>query len=372
MKIKAYKVSAIVDYVKELLEDDMLLCSILIRGEISNFRRTAAGHMYFSINDENASLRCCMFKNEAAALEFMPRNGDMVRIYGRVSVYKKAGDLQFIAELMEVVGDGEIARDLAALRQNLHERGIFDNARPIPNFPDKIAVVTSPTGAAVFDIIKTIQRRNPMVSVVVIPTVVQGELSPASIAQSIELANTHSGADVVIVGRGGGSAEDLRAFNTELVACAVHGSQLPVISAVGHEIDYTLCDFAADLRAVTPTAAAELATQTTMSSLHYRFSHDAEMLTNALLERLEGAKRRLSGNAARLTPSLHRRIARANADLTTKVNILNKVSPQAVLERGFVLALDNNGNTITDGGSLAVGQKIRLQFADAERDAKIE
>lgn len=394
MNVKAYKVSTVVEYLKELLEEDMFLCSVLIMGEISNFRSHSSGHMYFSLVDEAAALRCCVFRSDSENIKFVPKNGDLVRAYGRISVYKKMGDVQFVAEMMEVVGDGKISQNLAALREKFQAEGIFNNNRKIPQFPSKIAVVTSPTGAAVFDIIETVKRRNPLVELIVVPTTVQGEQSPQNIADSIKIANMQSCGDLLIVGRGGGSAEDLFAFNTEIVARAVHGSDLPVISAVGHEIDYTLCDFAADMRAVTPTAAAELATPVTLEEMWGRLGFCVNKMADSMESRLVAAWNRLEARSGRLSPQheiakinlqwgiLERRVLALNhatalkvgglkASVSAKISVLDKISPQAVLNRGFMLARDENGKLIQNGQNLAVGQKIRLLFADLEREAEI-
>jgi len=391
---KAYSVSKIVEYLKELLEDDMFLCGLLVEGEISNFRAHSSGHLYFSLLDASAALRCCMFKPDADGLDFAPRSGDFVRMYGRVAVYKKAGDVQFVAESMEIsdASGGKIYQDLEALKHRLDAEGVFANARQIPKYPARIAVVTSREGAAVFDIIDTIRRRNPLVEPVVVPVAVQGEQSPADIARGIEIANEAGDADVLIVGRGGGSAEDLWAFNAEVVARAVHASKIPVISAVGHETDFSLCDFAADLRAATPTAAAELAT-TPLADMLADLRRRTDAAEAAMRERLRICRSRLAVRRHRLSPQrevariaaqkseLTRRAMRldhamatnlrdAKSTLLAKINILDKISPQTVLNRGFVLATDN-GKTIHTGQDLKPGQTIRLQFSDTARDAKI-
>jgi len=353
--MQAYKVSKIVEYMKELLEDDMFLCSIVIEGEISNFRRHTSGHLYFSLKDEAAALRCVFFKGDALNLTFMPKDGDYVQIYGRIAVYKKAGDVQFVGELMETVGRGKIYNDLEVLKTTLYEEGIFDNSRPMPKYPDRIAIVTSPTGAAIRDIIDTIRRRNSLMEIVLVPTLVQGDDAPMDIACSIEIANVESGADILIVGRGGGSAEDLWAFNTEIVARAVFGSSIPVISAVGHEIDVTICDFAADLRVATPTAAAEMATPL-LADMRGQLSY--------CLEEMRGA----------VNDVVNREITKIRMQrsiLAGKLDVLEKISPAAVLKRGFVLATDSHGKVIQLGEGLQAGQKIALQFADTKREAEI-
>ena len=371
MKIRAYRVSKIVEYMKELLEEDIFLCSIVIEGEISNFRRHSSGHLYFSLKDEAAALRCVFFKGDAANLQFAPKDGDFVQIYGRVAVYQKMGDVQFVGEFMEAVGRGQIRDNLEALKARLNEEGIFDNDRPIPQYPDKIAIVTSPTGAAIFDMINTARRRNPLVQLILVPALVQGDDAPADISHAIEVAVAKSGADVLIVGRGGGSAEDLWAFNTEVVARAVHGSAIPVISAVGHEIDVTICDFAADLRAATPTAAAELATPR-LDEMQAQLAYCVDELHSSVGSRLSDCRRTLDNRVYRLSPQRQiSKIAAQRELLAAKAKLLEKISPLSVLKRGFVLAKDTDGNIIKSGESLSVGQRVIMQFSDISRETEI-
>jgi len=371
MKIRAYRVSKIVEYMKELLEEDIFLCSIVIEGEISNFRRHSSGHLYFSLKDEAAALRCVFFKGDAANLQFVPKDGDFVQIYGRIAVYQKMGDVQFVGEFMEATGRGAIRDNLEALKASLHEEGIFDNSRSIPRYPAKIAIVTSPTGAAIFDMINTARRRNPLVQLILVPALVQGDDAPADISRAIAIANEKSGADVLIVGRGGGSAEDLWAFNTEIVARAVHSSAIPVISAVGHEIDVTICDFAADLRAATPTAATELAVPR-LDEMQAQLAYCVDELHNTIARRLSDCRMALDNRIYRLSPE--RQISKINAQkslLAAKLQLLEKVSPLSVLKRGFVLAKDVDGRIIKSGEGLSAGQRIVVQFSDTTREAEI-
>ena len=392
--IKAYSVSKIVEYLKELLEEDMFLCSILVAGEISNFRLHSSGHMYFSVADEYAALRCCMFKSDAESVNFTPKNGDFVRIYGRISVYKKAGDVQFVAEMMEAAGDGKIVQNLDALKEKLHKEGLFENSRKIPVFPKKIAIITSPTGAAIHDIINTVRRRNPLAELILVPASVQGDKAPDEIVSGIELANAYSNADVLIVGRGGGSSEDLSAFNAESVVRAVHASKIPVISAVGHEIDISLSDFAADLRASTPTAAAEIVTSVTKHEINAALSSYENAMTSAIKELLRNYQALLHNRLLQLSPKreiakiqlklsilgkckadlkqlMHFKISKKKSELKTFISILEKISPQAVLERGFILALDESEKVVQNGKNLKSGQKIYLQFHDITKEAEI-
>jgi len=371
MKVKAYRVSKIVEYMKELLEEDIFLCSIFIEGEISNFRRHTSGHLYFSLKDETASLRCVFFKNDASNLPFSPKDGDFVQIYGRVAVYQKMGDVQFIGEFMEAVGKGKIHDNLEVLKVKLYEEGIFDNERPLPRYPNKIAIVTSPTGAAIHDMINTMRRRNPLMDIVLVPALVQGDDAPGDIARSIEFACVESGADVLIVGRGGGSIEDLWAFNTEIVARAVHRTTIPVISAVGHEIDVTICDFAADLRAATPTAAAELATPR-LDEMQAQIAYRVDEMDIAFGGLLASHRLTLESRLYRLSPQRQMsKIKMQRSILAAKVDVLKKVSPMAVLARGFALIKDEDGKIVRSGDGLVAGQRVVMQFFDTNREAEI-
>ncbi|MCL2855331.1 MAG: exodeoxyribonuclease VII large subunit [Defluviitaleaceae bacterium] len=370
MKVKAYKVSKIAEYIKDLLEDDMLLCSLWVEGEISGFVRHGSGHLFFTLKDEEAALRCVIFKNEADELPFAPKNGDLVRIYGRVSLYKKSGDMRLIGEFLHLSGEGNIYQSLEKLKEKLLAEGVFANQRPIPRFARKIAIVTSPTGAAVADMLKIIRTRNPMAGVLIIPALVQGDRAPQEIVEAIKLANAQSGADVLIVGRGGGSAEDLWAFNSEIVARAVYSSKIPTISAVGHETDFTLCDFAADLRCATPTQAAEVATPHlgTMAGL---LQDGVDRLGSALVKKIDRLPMRLQMRTNALHGAFLRRLEGAKHNLTAKGDILEKVSPMAVLRRGFVLVESYDEAVIKNGAGLTPGQRITLQFQDIKREAEI-
>ncbi len=244
--------------VRQLLEGKFPL--IVVQGEISNLSSPASGHLYFSLKDEQSQVRCAMFRNRAQMLAFKPKNGDKVQLHARVSLYEGRGDYQLIAETMEEQGRGALIRAFEALKHRLKEEGLFDRSakKPLPPIPDVIGLVTSPTGAAVRDMLTVLNRRFPLAEVIIYPAVVQGVDAPDAIARAIELAHLHDKADLLIVGRGGGSLEDLWAFNDERVARAIFASLIPIVSAVGHETDITISDYVADLRAPTPSAAAEL------------------------------------------------------------------------------------------------------------------
>ncbi len=249
------------NFIKAVLEQTPVLQNVWIKGEISNLKLHSSGHIYLTLKDEGGVLRAVMFRSAAAKLSFRPENGMKVLAGGRVSVKERDGGYQLYIESMELEGEGELYVRFEALKKKLGAEGLFDPARkkPVPQFPKTVGICTSPTGAAVRDIINVLRRRYPIARAVVYPRLVQGEAAAKSVVQAIEYFNENNAADVLIVGRGGGSIEDLWAFNEEITARAVASSRIPVISAVGHETDFTICDFAADLRAPTPSAAAELA-----------------------------------------------------------------------------------------------------------------
>ena len=254
-----FSVSQITDLIKEILETSFR--TITIEGEISNWRPSAAGHIYFTLKDNNAQIKAVIFRGAAMRLNFRPKDGDKVRCTGSLSVYAPQGNYQIIVNTMEIAGAGNILQMLEERKRKLAAEGLFDEKRkkPLPPFPRTIGVVTSPTGAAIRDILNVTKRRNPGMNIIVLPAIVQGEGAAQTICKMIEIANFYQLCDVLIVGRGGGSLEDLLPFSEESVVRAVAASRIPTISAVGHEIDWALCDYSADRRAPTPSAAAEMA-----------------------------------------------------------------------------------------------------------------
>ena len=276
-----YTVSEITRDVRAILE--AAFETAWIEGEISNFRTAASGHAYFVLKDDKAQIKCVLFRGQRVGMKFTPEDGDQVLLLGRVTVYEARGDYQVIVEAMEPKGLGALQKAFEQLKEKLAKEGLFDESRKksLPEIPWKIGIVTSPTGAAIRDMIHVIQRRNPKTSILLYPAKVQGEGSAEEIAQGIEELNKRKDIDVLIVGRGGGSIEDLWAFNEEVVARAIAQSKIPVVSAVGHEIDYTIADFVADLRAPTPSAAAELVVPKLNDIVQ-----DLQYLTNQMIERV--------------------------------------------------------------------------------------
>ncbi len=290
---RIYSVNDITEDIKSILE--AAFDGVWIEGEISNYRVAASNHAYFVLKDDRSQIRSVMFRHQKSRLRFDPEDGDQVLLFGRISVYNARGEYQIIAENMEPRGLGALQKAFEQLKARLSKEGLFEESKKveIPWFPWKVGIITSPTGAAVRDIIEVISRRNSNVSILLNPVKVQGEGSAEEIAEAIEQMNELSDVDVLIVGRGGGSIEDLWAFNEEIVARAIHDSKIPIISAVGHEIDFTIADFVADLRAPTPSAAAELAVPE-LSDVMSQLRANTETLIKSVQEKIEGQRQQLT------------------------------------------------------------------------------
>lgn len=282
-------------YIKMKLESDMLLQEVWVRGEISNFTHHSSGHMYFTIKDKDSRIKCVMFAGQNRHLAFIPKAGSKVLAAGNVSVFERDGQYQFYVSQMQPDGIGSLFLAYEQLKQKLELEGLFaeQSKKPIPKHPKAIGVITSATGAAIRDIVTTLQRRNPSVAILIYPVTVQGTNAAPSIVQAIEAMNRHQEVDVLIVGRGGGSIEELWAFNEENVARSIHASDIPVISAVGHETDFTIADFTADLRAATPTAAAELAVPHHLE-LQQRLIYFKQRLQQSLYSMLQAKQEQLA------------------------------------------------------------------------------
>ena len=382
-----YTVSQINGYLKELLEADPLLQSLLIRGEISNYKRYPSGHHYFSLKDEKGSMRCVLFRGDAARLRFQPANGMSVLAFGRISVFPRDGQYQMYCT--ELIEDGRGALDLAfeRLRRKLEEEGLFDPARKkhLPAWPGRIALVTSPAGAAVRDMIRILGARWPMVGVLVVPVRVQGEGAAEEIAAAIDQVNRREDIDLIITGRGGGSREDLWAFNEEAVARAISRSRIPVISAVGHEPDVTISDYVADVRAATPSNAAELAVPD-QGQVRHRLGQLARRLAAAQRSRLTAGRkdllRMMDSRAMRnpkapiedsrmLVDRAQERLAAALRDILkdgrgelARLSAgLDAMSPLKVLGRGYAIARGSRG-LVTRTDQAEVGQRLDVLLAD--------
>lgn len=383
-------------FLKSLVEGDGRLNDILITGEVSNFTdHYKSGHLYFSLKDEHSVIKAVMFASAAKRLRFRPRDGMKVVIRGRVSVYEAAGQYQLYAEDIQPDGLGALAAAFEQLKERLAAEGLFsqDHKRPLPYFPQRIGVVTSPTGAAVQDILQIISRRWPIAQVVFCPVLVQGEDAPAQLIAALEALNRQSACDVIILGRGGGSMEDLWAFNDEGLARAVVASEIPVVSAVGHETDFTICDFAADLRAPTPSAAAELCTPDgqeilcKLEALHQYFGNRAQDRVDRLrqeidlltrnsplsgpLEYLRGRRAVLDGISASLDRLNQEKLRNCRQTLSLFSGKLDALSPLKILARGYGAIYTANGRAVRDLTALPAGEELTLQAEKGKRQARL-
>ena len=396
MMTEPISVTALNQYVKGLLDRDRLLSQVLVRSEISNYKVYPSGHHYFSLKDAESSIRCVMFRREAASLRFRPENGMKVVVSGRVSVFPRDGVYQLYCNHMMPDGVGELAFAFERLKERLHREGLFDPARkkPLPAYPHTIALVTSPAGAAVRDMIRILGARWPMAKVLVVPVRVQGEGAAQEIVQALDLVNACRMAEVIITGRGGGSMEDLWAFNEECVARAIYRSQIPVISAVGHEPDVTIADFVADLRAATPSNGAELAVpdQNELYAWLDGLAKRLEKGTGSLLARRRKDLERLGRSRMLTDPGAYFRdrrllldyqgqrlghgagqiLSRARERLARDSAALDAMSPLKVLGRGYSIARNENGTLIASVKDAAPGERLELRLSDGSLACRVE
>ena len=382
-------------YVKRMIDCDPVLGRIMVKGELSNCKLHYSGHLYFALKDESSVVRGVMFKSSVSCLHFHPENGQKVIISGKISVYERDGQYQLYAEEMQPDGIGALHLAYEQLKQKLESEGLFrqERKKALPAFPRHIGVITSPTGAAIRDIINILSRRYQLADVYLYPVLVQGAEAPADLIQAIHYFHTTGWADVLIIGRGGGSIEDLWAFNDEGVARAIADCRIPVISAVGHETDFTIADFAADLRAPTPSAAAELAVPSQLE-LEERFSGYYLRLRKAYLTGVEQRRELLKSIVSRriytnpLEPiqrrqlDLDRMVQQLTRETEQTMNLrrerlgalaekLQALSPLSVLSRGYTTATDKTGILISRAEQLKQGQEISLMFADGTADCTV-
>lgn len=351
MALKPVSVTQLNTYVKRILSADPILNNIGVRGELSNLTRHSSGHWYFSLKDENSRVSCFLPASRVPALRFDLAEGMQITVYGTLSVYERGGTYSLQVRDVQAEGEGTLKQAFDLLKRKLEAEGLFDPAhkQPLPKNPKRIGVVTSPTGAAVHDIISTIKRRNPGVDVLIYPALVQGEGSAASVCEGIRCLNEKfPDLDLLIVGRGGGSAEDLWTFNEESVARAIYTSSIPVISAVGHEVDFVICDYTADLRGATPTAAAELAVPDVAYLKDRLRLYAPERMFSLVENRLQNAEYKL--NMLRLA--------------------LESSNPLAVLEKGYALVKDDSGKVL-DYAQAKTGDTVTIEFAGGSIRAKI-
>lgn len=388
-------ISQLNDYITGTMAHDPILRNLSLRGEISNMRITSSGHAYFALKDEEALIACVCFASALAPLSFSPMDGDHVTAHGYISVYARSGQMQFYTQNMEREGQGQLFERFERTKAELAAKGYFaeDRKRTIPAFPRCIGIVTSPTGAVLRDIQNVSWRRNPSQHLLLCPAKVQGDKAAAEIARGIAMLNTIESVDVIIIARGGGSLEDLWAFNEIPVAEAIYASEKPVVSAVGHETDFSIADMVADLRAPTPSAAAELVTPRVDSALlewerlrdrlnrsMARSLEDRHMAL-ALLARSDGMARpkrqlengwqRLDSAEEKVRAKIEMGIRERNAVLTTLALRLELSGPNSLLERGYALVQKEDGQVVRSGANLRRGEKILLRFARGKAHAEI-
>ena len=364
-------VSQINEYIKNLIEDEVMLRDVLVSAEISNFKRHSSGHLYFTLKDASSEIRAVMFRVHASKVRFKLENGQRVIVRARVGVYEQAGTYQLYVSSITPEGIGDLHLAYEQLKAKLYEKGLFDEShkKPIPKFPKRIGIITSPTGAAVRDIINVASRRCPLCELVLFPSLVQGEDAPIDLIGGIEYFNITNSVDVIIIGRGGGSFEDLWAFNNEGLAYAIYNSKIPVISGVGHEIDYSICDFVSDMRAATPSAAAELATPSifeitaSLKSFKQRSLGAIELFLSDYRARLENIKR----SSAFTNPENIIKLPKLKLE-GAKINALN---PLNILSRGFAYVTQGE-NVIKSADELQIDSEIDIKFAKGAAKAVIK
>lgn len=392
-----WTVSRLTQHIRTLLESDVTLQDVWVQGEISNLGRPASGHIYFTLKDSNASLRGVMWKGDARHLNMPLQDGMEIEAHGRIGVYEPAGQYQFYVDIIRPVGEGALYQEFLRLKAKLEAEGLFDakRKRPVPELPHKIGIVTSATGAALRDMLNTLRRRLPLVEVILAPSPVQGDEAPPKLVEAL-IALDYLQPDVILLARGGGSIEDLWAFNDERVVRAVAASETPVISGVGHETDFTLCDFAADLRAPTPTAAAELATPISMidlsaylqgmsthlatSTLNLLTTQQAEL--NALraslrfaspLRRIQTDRQHLDDYARRGLSALRHHLALDESQLRGFERRLESLNPLAVLGRGYaVVTRQADGRVVSQVRQANSSDEIQVRVSDGAFDAVVQ
>ena len=393
-KEHVFSVTELNGVISEILQQTFL--NITLEGEISNFKPSAAGHIYFTLKDSASAISAVMFRGAAYKLAFQPKDGDKVRVTGSISVYSPRGTYQIIINKMEMAGSGNILQLLEERKKKLAAEGLFDQSRKkhLPFFPRTIGVVTSPTGAAIRDILQITKRRNPNINVIILPAIVQGSEAAATIVKMIEIANFYELCDLLIVGRGGGSLEDLLPFSEESVVRAVAASKIPTISAVGHEIDWALCDYAADKRAATPSAAAELAVPL-MADLQQSVTFYRDSLYSEIKQKVERTRLMLRGfnpdsleirfrsiqqpllnRFANAKMALNQNISDKIRDIRNKIEqqktVLENASPKTIFARGYSMVIDKKtGKIVRDASTLSKNSEIEITPASGKISAVV-
>ncbi len=385
-------VSQLNAYMKRVIDGQSALADIWIKGEISNFKEHYSGHLYITLKDEGGVLKAVMFKSAAMGLTFRPEDGMKVLARGRIGVYEQGGSYQLYINEMTPDGVGELYIAYEQLKKRLEAEGLFDDAvkKPIPKYPKSVGVVTATTGAAVRDIINVITRRYPQCEIIIYPSLVQGDGAAPNIVKAIEYFNAHKLCDTLIVGRGGGSIEDLWAFNEEIVARAIYASEIPIISAVGHETDFTIADFVADLRAPTPSAAAEIAVPSSIelisrvSTMENRIkTAEINLLKNRRLkieklamrsprDRIDDLRQKNDSLLKQAEKSFQLRLEGKKKIMSSLFAKLDALSPLAVMARGYAIASESDGTVIRTVKDMTDGKEFSLRLADGECDCVVK
>ena len=383
-------VSELTRYLRELMESDPNLSDVWVQGEVSNLARPSSGHIYFTLKDSSASLRCVMWRTQVQRQRYLPSDGAAIEVHGSISIYEAGGAYQLYADLLRPLGEGALYQEFLRLKARLEAEGLFDvlRKRALPRWPQRIGIVTSPTGAALRDMLNVLRRRYPLAEVILAPTAVQGDEAPAGIVRAIENLNQREQPDLILLARGGGSLEDLWAFNDEGVARAIAGSAAPVITGVGHETDFTIADFVADLRAPTPTAAAELATPDQVElrqEISYLFGRlglaaqagvetrrwtlqnlRASLLLHSPHSRLLSDQQRLDELTHRMAQAARHRLQMEQARLFGYHQHLAALNPLAVLQRGYALVTQADGSVVHRKNQVNPGQALQVQVSDGK------
>ena len=392
---KIYKVHEITQILQGILRSEPILQDLWLEGEISNLGRPASGHVYFTLKDNSSQIQCAIFRPAASRLRFPMQNGDAVLVNGRLTIYDARSQYQIIGERVVPAGVGELQLAFERLKQQLAEEGLFDpiHKKPLPNFPRKIGLITSATGAAIRDILRMLQKRYPAVEVLLFPTLVQGEDAAAEIAHAIGCMNRLPGIDLLIVGRGGGSIEDLWAFNEEVVARAIFASNIPIVSAVGHETDVTIADLVADHRAPTPSAAVENIVPD-QEELRQQLAAVRYSLVRSIAGRIDAVRTKLENIQSRI-PATHRidainrlrqtidqldirgqraavqQLSGKRRSWQVAAARLDTLSPLATLARGYSICKDSSGKTVTEASQVHVGEEVHLRLSRGQLACRV-
>lgn len=393
---QSWSITDLTSYLRNLLESDRYLQDLWVVGEVSNFSTPSSGHLYFTLKDAGSSIRCVMWRNIALRQTYLPRDGDEIEVHGNISVYEAAGQYQLYVDRIRPVGAGALFQEFLRLKDRLEQEGLFDSARkkPLPKWPKLIGIVSSPTGAALRDMLNTLRRRFPLVEVVLAPTSVQGADAPVGIASALEKLNLEVKPDLILLARGGGSIEDLWAFNDEAVARAIADSDAPVITGVGHETDFTIADFVSDLRAPTPTAAAELATPDRADLVANLIDHSerlrhavvnvvnscqwglqnikADLIALSPQSRIRNDRQRLDDYTRRAQSILSHMLKLKQTQVSGLGQRLVALNPTGILERGYALVQKKDGELVRSVNQVVTGESLKVRVQDGDFGVKVE